>query len=46
MKFVVFSQYTKNKNNKSEDFVNMGGANFQQHNVPSTENVWEKLAKI
>lgn len=46
MKFVVFSQYTKNKNNKSEDFINMGGANFQQHNVPSTENVWEKLAKI
>jgi len=46
MKFVVFSQYTKNKANKSNDFVNMGGANFQQYNVPSTENCWEKLAKI
>ena len=45
MKFVVFSQYTKNKKNKSDDFVNMGGANFQ-HNLPSTEDVWEKLAKF
>ena len=46
MKFVVFSQYVKNKNNKSNDFVNMGGANFGQHDIPSSENVWEKLAKI
>ena len=46
MKFVVFSQYTKAKANKSNDFVNMGGANFQQHNIPSTENVWDKLAKF
>ena len=45
MKFVVFSQYTKNKNNKLNDFVNMGGANFQQNNT-SNENIWEKLAKI
>ena len=46
MKFVVFSQYTKNKKNKSEDFVNMGGANFKQQTVPSRENIWEKLAKF
>ena len=46
MKFVVFSQYTKNKKNNNSDFVNMGGANFGQHDVPSSENVWEKLAKI
>jgi len=45
MKFVVFSQYTKNKNNKSNDFVNMGGANLQ-NNIPSSENIWEKLAKF
>lgn len=46
MKFVVFSQYTKNKNNKSNNYVNMGGANFQQNNIPSSENIWEKLAKF
>lgn len=46
MKFVVFSQYTKNKKNNNNDFVNMGGANFGQHQSPSSENVWEKLAKI
>lgn len=46
MKFVVFSQYTKNKKNNTNDFVNMGGANLGQHQSPSSENVWEKLAKI
>lgn len=46
MKFVVFSQYTKNKKNNNGDFVNMGGANLGQHQSPSSENVWEKLAKI
>ena len=44
MKFVVFSQYTKNKKNKSDDFVNMGGVNLKQNN-PSTKNVWDKLAE-
>lgn len=45
MKFVVFSQYIKNKKNKSDDFVNMGGANLKQNN-PSAKNVWEKLAEF
>ena len=38
MKFVVFSQYTKNKANKSNDFVNMGGCDILKLRHKDTQN--------